>query len=877
MPQCEFEGDRLAWGALGAVLVDVGAHRRLHQIDEAAQDAVFIEARDARKRGLDRSAHSTLVRRAALQGRIEAGAEKGHDAACDGGVGGEGRRKIRLPVAHAQLPEVAAEGAQQRRILPGQAGLQHEAIVAIRFRPLLGHGEQRRLQRLAPGVKVHRAAGALQQHVVDEDALRHAGRPDAIGALVDHPEAEVFQHRHPVRQGQRGAAGKHLQADLLRRIALATADVDGAGMLLAQGFQDSDVGHGSARGKTLAIGGRKSLAVAARERPRRAPLHGLAERFAQLVAPGAHDRGDLGFEDRGIELDQRRVPRPDDVMGAGEQPLGEVGVRGRQPAPQPLGEMGADAGADRRIIAVLEDVDEERSEAAEPVEPRQHADARPVGEVGDGQGEGKEPVDAYLEQLVARIGFEHRHQTAPRMARGIELRARRDGGLLAAEIGDCMGGAVVGRGGEQPQDAQQAGQPAGDGEQFYGDVVDIGGPMHPRPGAPLADGDGARPVEEGRDRRHGIVGQRGPARRPQQAEARTGEGHGGPLHRLLAEAEQGEVPVAQPGQEGLHLGDLGVGQRQGRAAIAGFERFEPGDHGRPVVGGEGHVGEDAGEAGFEFGPGLRVVEAVEMDVDQALAAERAASIGRGLADDAQQGAVRVALDAENGMGDQQRHKAPFAQRRERRIEQEGTVVVDHLDDRQVARPAVARHRHVVDVQAARRARRAGSREVAVDGRREVGEALGGIGRQILGRYAPEQVEHHVPRPVGLAEQPGRGFDQVGAPALGLGTRQCRRRFESHHASPCHRWREVRPRCPIHARRPRPYSIRGARTRGGRGAGCRSHTMRCRGKACCLGREHSRAVRPRRRHGRGTILALCRSGDGRDRVDAGVGSRSGFRS
>ena len=79
---CELDGDELLRLPLGVDLVEIGADRRLHGIDEAAQDAVLVEALDRLQRRFDGGgdlggARRALVRRD-LQARIEARAEQPH-------------------------------------------------------------------------------------------------------------------------------------------------------------------------------------------------------------------------------------------------------------------------------------------------------------------------------------------------------------------------------------------------------------------------------------------------------------------------------------------------------------------------------------------------------------------------------------------------------------------------------------------------------------------------------------------------------------------------------------------------------------------------------------------------------------------------------
>ena len=77
-------------------------------------------------------------------------------------------------------------------------------------------------------------------------------------------------------------------------------------------------------------------------------------------------------------------------------------------------------GADVGIVAVARHVEQDRDEIVEAVDARQHPHARPVGERRDDGGELEQLLLADLEQLVARIGVERRHQRLAGMALRIE-------------------------------------------------------------------------------------------------------------------------------------------------------------------------------------------------------------------------------------------------------------------------------------------------------------------------------------------------------------------------------------------------------------------------------------------------------------------------
>ena len=84
----KLDGDDVLGLAVAVELIKVGADRRLHRIDEVAQDAVLVQAFDRLQCGFDCGGDLGLARRALVvrrrQMRIEPGVEQGHDLRGDG-------------------------------------------------------------------------------------------------------------------------------------------------------------------------------------------------------------------------------------------------------------------------------------------------------------------------------------------------------------------------------------------------------------------------------------------------------------------------------------------------------------------------------------------------------------------------------------------------------------------------------------------------------------------------------------------------------------------------------------------------------------------------------------------------------------------------
>ena len=603
----ELERDRLARAPIRSRLEEIGPDRGLHEVDEAPQDAVVVEAGDVRQSRLDLGTDRGL-RRLAVVGdrRVEAGMKQGDDAGGERPVPAQGRGEVVLAVADAQLAQVAAERPQQRGVPPLHGGLQDETVVAVGFGSGFRERQQRPFERLLDLGQVDRhVAGPLQQHVVQPDLRLGLREQDAVGPLVDHPEAEVFQGRHPVGERQGGTPRKHLETGLRGQVGIASPEIGGAGIGIAQALQDRDIGHGDGGREVFAVADREGLGVAAGQSAPGPARPRLRQGLAQAVRPGAHDAGHPGLQGDGIALGRVLAREADDVVGPRQWAFGEIRVGRRQAPLVGLGEVGSDPRPHGRIVAVLGHVDEERDEAPEAVGPRQHADARPVGEVDDGEREAVQPLDVDLEQVVARIGLEHVQQRAPGMARRVEAGALRDLGDLAAQIRHLAGRGAVGGGGEQAEDAHLAGQRAVLREQLNGDVVEMDRAVDARAYAGLGDDERLRRVEEGGDLGRHVAqrlaqAQPGALRVAQEPQGRTAEiGRVSGPDALSLHPEQGEMPVAQPFEQGQSLGDLGLGQGQRGAPVALGEGVHQRQHGGKIVGGRDHVPIDLGEAVHE--------------------------------------------------------------------------------------------------------------------------------------------------------------------------------------------------------------------------------------------------------------------------------------
>ena len=174
---------------------------------------------------------------------------------------------------------------------------------------------------------------------------------------------------------------------------------------------------------------------------------------------------------------------------------------------------------------------------------------------------------------------------------------------------------------------------------------------------------------------------------------------------VLPIAEQGQMLVGQPLQEGAAFGHLRRRQGRGRGIELGDRLAQAGDHRLPVFDGRAHVAEHALDPVHQVCALLRVDQSIDLDVHPRFAR----GIGRIAAQmDSREPAAGVSIDCEDGMHDQVQRQPLAIDLGRRRVDQERHVVVDDLDHRMPRSPAVLGHRGAedADFRLARHAHRA---------------------------------------------------------------------------------------------------------------------------------------------------------------------------
>jgi hypothetical protein len=257
------------------------------------------------------------------------------------------------------------------------------------------------------------------------------------------------------------------------------------------------------------------------------------------------------------------------------------------------------------------------------------------------------------------------------VAVGREVRGRHHELVALAHQRDFPGAAVVGAGGVEAEESVFAHGAAVVVEHQHADVVHVARAVHGGAGVGLGQDQGVQALARGqvaggqafdRARLHQVVlaAQHAQAAALHRAELAVGD-------LVLAVAQEGEVVVGGPAQEGLRLGAAGGVDRQ----RAGLEFV--GDvhhlvaHRLPVGDGLAHVRQRGQQRLLDrlhgFGVGLAVDLQVHHRFGQALA-------------DVLQLAGGIAGDREHRVGDLVQRGAELRQRHAHRVDQEGHVVVD---------------------------------------------------------------------------------------------------------------------------------------------------------------------------------------------------------
>ena len=473
---------------------------------------------------------------------------------------------------------------------------------------------------------------------------------------------------------------------------------------LVELLDPGDVGDRRARHPVGPVAGGERVAVAPEQR--RAALLAvlLDERLLEVVAPrargGHQQRLDLAL----VHVGQRPGLDVGEEVQAHQHGLGDArrvvdaGRAGRL-AQDPL-----DAVAVLGVEAVARHEHQAREEAVEGVAADEQAQPLARAQVQDPHADPVEVVDRDLEQLVAREALEDLDQGLLVVALGGERRALAHGLDLAPQDRYLARARLVGGVRVEPEEAPLAGHVAVGVEALDADVVEIGRAVDRRARVRLGQVDQVgleRPRADRRRQPLEAVRARLAALLAQDAERGLGPRHERELARLaaqlvLAVAQEDEVVVLEPGQEGARLGDLVAVERRrvGAQLSDDVERLRP-DR-LPVGDRRAHLVDHAHQVVPELlelpGVGL----ARDLRVDHRLG-ERAVGLGA-VGEHLEQLALGVAAHLDDRVDDHEHPEAAPVELHAERIDQERHVVGHDLDGGVRGLPAVDLELGVVDAQ-----------------------------------------------------------------------------------------------------------------------------------------------------------------------------------
>ena len=283
---------------------------------------------------------------------------------------------------------------------PGRLG---ERVVAVIVGLAPPDREEHFLEKLAVVGEVdRRAESVFELHVVDEDgAVRTASHFE--GAFADHLEADVFQYRHAAGKRHRLAVVIDLQRRPFGRLAGVAVIVDGDRLLRTNRRDAAGIEQRLGRGERAAI----AFGKPPRDGEQRGVGAGSDRRLAQRILPGADDVADRFLDRRLLDLGRPAAGTADDEMDARQAAFGKGRIIGGEAAFEDGLEIGADLLADNRIVAVARHEDDDGDETVELVDAVERPDPGTLDEAEDRLGMLAQRRHRDLEQLVARIAFEH--------------------------------------------------------------------------------------------------------------------------------------------------------------------------------------------------------------------------------------------------------------------------------------------------------------------------------------------------------------------------------------------------------------------------------------------------------------------------------------
>ena len=617
----DLEADPGQLGSVFAGLVEVGALQGAHEMEQAAQDEIVSEARDAFHRVLELRFDLGAGLGTGVEGfvrlRIKAGGEQVKDQARDGRIARDGGFLDVLRLIEAALAAVGGECADQRGLAPGGAGSEHETVEPVIVGFAAPDGDEGIFQRAGEtGQRQRRAVRRFHGEGVDPVDVRRIGdrlerRADGVAGFELHEETQVLEHRHAARKRNGAVAREDLDTDFRGIVGVVATGARDHRATGAESGHAGDVAQGLVRREGFAVGGVEGADKGTGPFPVAAGEIGTHEQVAEALVPGAGERDDLVFDLGRVRL--RMAGRKADLeVNARHRSGVEVRLERAQLALVGLGEHGAHALAQGSVIGFARDEDERGDEPVELVAAQE--DFRPgtayqVQRAHDHRAEQRGPR---LEQLVARPGLDQVGERLLRMSAGGGAGGGHDLLHAAAHERDRARGLVIGFGGEQAEEADFAVHAALRVVFLDADIVARHAAVHAARQGRLGDDQRRRMAEKiadllGQHERFAVGREDVEVLVAQDAEVRavdhqrlSGQDAAGlvRIEIIFAAAEEHIVLLQQPFEKGD--GFVALDRRDVLQAGQAFHLgAHPGLHGAVVGDGALHIGERGAGAGLE--------------------------------------------------------------------------------------------------------------------------------------------------------------------------------------------------------------------------------------------------------------------------------------
>ena len=670
--------------------IEVGPHRGLNRREDAAQHAVFVQARHFVQRQLELFGDARGTPHLDTPG-IETVVEQAQQQPGDARVAHQGLGHVLEAEQGTGLAQIAAVGAQHGDLAPGQAPRQHQLVERIVLRAAVPDRAESILEQLPYRLQIQLAAGLwiTQSEVMDPALAVTVGEAQLVGALLQHFDTQILQHRQGSAEGDGAAAVIEPQAQAVGGRFQRTVEHQRQGLPAFEALGPFDIVHRRPHQGVLPVGGAEAVAVTGVEAIAARFAAVLAQRVMEVIRPVSHRACQAQFQGALVHLRNPPLRHAHREMHPRQGGLRQIDRELALVAGIGLLERLLHAPADCGVVTLARDIDQTGDEALEGIRAHEQAHRLAVAQMQDPQGDAIQGIGVDLEQLLTGIAVEDVHQ------RPVVVAGRRQAGALqhrmdlpaqhrhGARITVIHGRTV------EAQDAVLADHPAVGGEAPHADIIHGGGAMDSRALIGLGKDQRLRTPRPGADR----LGQRAKALRgtasavPAQ-DAQPGVGHfvqrglalGSGRHEFVgAIAEQRKVVVEQPAQKRLSL--VAVGRRQGRGAQLVDHRIDPGPHCRPVADHLAHLAEHPEHLVLDLGQRAGILLAIDLEMQAGIRGVPAIGDRRHLS-------VAITGHAQRRMHDEVDGEPQPVAGHGQRIHQKGHVIGDDLDDAVQRMPAV---------------------------------------------------------------------------------------------------------------------------------------------------------------------------------------------